>query len=603
MNPSTPQGIAVLDFGGQYAHLIANRIRRLHVYSEILPPDADTPVLRRFQGLILSGGPASVYDPDQPSFNPEMFRIGLPLLGLCYGHQLLAQQLGGQVQPGTTKEYGTAQLEIARDIGVLRGLEEREIVWMSHGDQVIHLPPGFQILARTEDCPTAAIGDPDRKLYGLQFHPEVTHTSHGMKILENFIVECGCERSWTMTDFIGQKIGELRAQVGDRNVFLLVSGGVDSTVAFALLNQALGTERVYGLHIDNGFMRKNETRFVVRALSECGFGNLHVVDATDLFLSVVKGITDPEEKRRIIGATFIQIKDQAVGHLQLDPEQWMLGQGTIYPDTIESGGTRNAAVIKTHHNRVDVIQQLLAQGKVVEPLSQLYKDEVRQVGEQLGLPHALVARHPFPGPGLAIRVLCSDGTVEVQDAREIQDQAQAMARPFGLKAVLLPIRSVGVQGDFRTYAHPVALIGEANWSTLERISTTITNTIPAVNRVVYLLRPGDLPAQSLKRSYLTKERLDLLREADHLAMSALEQHGLMEQIWQMPTVLLPLSSDGYKETIVLRPVYSQEAMTARFAEIPMCVAQGMADDILRIGGLDVVLYDVTHKPPGTIEWE
>ena len=596
--------IGVLDFGGQYTHLIANRIRRLRVYSEIVSPEDDSDRLRNFKGLILSGGPSSVYDADQPGFNPNLFDLGIPVLGLCYGHHLMAQTLGGLVRPGLTKEYGAAQLEIQEKTGILEGLEDAETVWMSHGDYVAQAPPGFGVLGSTASCAIAAMGDPERNLYGLQFHPEVTHTPEGMRMLENFVTLCGCERNWTMGNYIESSIQGIRDRMGDRNVFLFVSGGVDSTVAFVLLEKALGAERVYGLHIDNGLMRKNESAFVRDSLLEHGFTNFHVVDAGEDFLSALGGVVHPEEKRRIIGTQFIEVRDRAMEQLGLDPEQWILGQGTIYPDTIESGGTKNAAVIKTHHNRVALVEELIAQGKVIEPLSQLYKDEVREVGERLGIPKSLVWRHPFPGPGLGVRALCSDGSESLGEAeRNAEAGAQEIAQKAGLDARILPIKSVGVQGDFRTYAHPVALIGTADWRTLESVSTEITNRIPKINRAVLLLRPDTLPPLFVKSCDLTKKRLDLLREADAIATHALEQHGLMDAIWQMPVVLLPLSPDGEKESIVLRPVVSREAMTARFSEIPMDVARKMADDISALSGIEAVFYDVTHKPPGTIEWE
>ena len=596
--------IGVLDFGGQYTHLIANRIRRLRVYSEIVSPEGDSDRLRNFKGLILSGGPSSVYDADQPGFNPNLFDLGIPVLGLCYGHHLMAQTLGGLVRPGRTKEYGAAQLDIREKTGILEGLDDAETVWMSHGDYVAQAPPGFRVTGSTASCAIAAMGDPERNLYGLQFHPEVTHTPEGMRMLENFVTLCGCERNWTMGNYIESSIQGIRDRMGDRNVFLFVSGGVDSTVAFVLLEKALGAERVYGLHIDNGLMRKNESAFVRDSLLEHGFTNFHVVDAGPDFLSALGGVVHPEEKRRIIGTQFIEVRDRAMEQLGLDPEQWILGQGTIYPDTIESGGTKNAAVIKTHHNRVALVEELIAQGKVIEPLSQLYKDEVREVGERLGIPKSLVWRHPFPGPGLGVRALCSDGSESLGEAeRNAEAAAQEIAQKAGLDARILPIKSVGVQGDFRTYAHPVALIGTADWRTLESVSTEITNRIPKINRAVLLLRPDTLPPLFVKSCDLTKKRLDLLREADAIATHALEQHGLMDAIWQMPVVLLPLSPDGEKESIVLRPVVSREAMTARFSEIPMDVARKMADDISALSGIEAVFYDVTHKPPGTIEWE
>ena len=596
-------GVVVIDFGGQYAHLIANRVRRLRVYAEIRSPEAKIHEIRGAQGLILSGGPASVYDPDRPFFSSELLRMGLPVLGLCYGHQLICQTFGGEVKPGSIKEYGTAELAVQSKAGPLRGLKDVEQVWMSHGDSVARLPSGFKVLGSTPDCPVAAMGDIQRKVYGLQFHPEVTHTPSGMKILSNFLDECGCARDWTMMGFVGRAISEIQERVGDRQVFLLVSGGVDSTVAFALLNRALGSDRVYGLHIDNGFMRKNETKLVKRYLEEEGFDNFHVVDASREFLKATKGIVDPEAKRRVVGTMFVHVVDRAIAELHLSPDKWMLGQGTLYTDTIESGGTRNSARIKTHHNRVQVIEELMAQGRVVEPLAELYKDEVRELGMELGLPRRLVWRHPFPGPGLSVRALCSREEEDLTEVKEIEGQVEEIVREFGLASKVLPVRSVGVQGDFRTYAHPAALIGEGDWSTLERISTAITNRVRQINRVVYLVAPETIPAQSLKGCSLTEERLDLLREADHIVMSALDESELLDQITQIPTVLLPLSSDGIKESLVLRPVYTEDFMTVRFSDLPMDLVRNITEKLLRLEGIEAVFYDVTHKPPGTLEWE
>ena len=596
-------GVAVLDFGGQYAHLIANRIRRLEVYSEIFPPTVDRSALEGACGLILSGGPASVYAPDQPRYNPEVLDTGLPVLGLCYGHQLLCQHMGGEVTPGEVREYGTAELQIGPGTELFRGLGSSEVVWMSHGDTVSRLPDGFRVLGETADCPAAAVGDPRRRLYGLQFHPEVAHTPRGMDILGNFLRICGAERTWTMAGYAETVAEEIREHAGDRNVFLLVSGGVDSSVAFLLFNRALGPKRVLGLHIDNGFMRKAETATVRTLLSREGFENLIVEDASDDFLLSVEGTVEPEEKRKAIGHTFLEVKDRVLARLRLDPEHWLLGQGTLYPDTIESGGTEHAALIKTHQNRIPLFEELIAQGKVIEPLAQLYKDEVRDLGTRLGLPDSLVWRHPFPGPGLAVRCLCSHGEAPSEDLSEGEAEASRIAREAGLGLRILPIMCVGVQGDFRTYAHPAAVWGEADWEALEEVSTRITNTLRQINRVVYLLGPESLPQQRLKRAFLTRPRLDLLREADSLAMEALIEADLMQDVSQMPTVLLPLSSDGFRETIVLRPISTPDFMTARFAELPWDVLHRLTGRILAVDGVEAVLYDVTHKPPGTVEWE
>lgn len=599
--------MAVLDFGGQYAHLIANRIRRLGVYSEILPPDVRAEELEQAVGIILSGGPSSVYDERQPPYSAELFEQEVPMLGLCYGHQLLAQQLGGQVARGEVREYGAAEMWLRAGGGLLDGLEEDEQVWMSHGDQVVELPAGFRVLGQTPDCPIAAMGDPERRRYGLQFHPEVTHTPHGMRILDNFLDLCEAARDWNAGGYVEDIMQDLRESVGERRVLLLVSGGVDSTVCFALLNRALGESRVHGLHIDNGLMRKGESALVARVFDQEGYHNLEHVDASRTFLGELEGVVDPEEKRRIIGRVFVEVAHEHLADLQLE-KGWMLAQGTIYPDTIETGGTRHAATIKTHHNRVEEIERLIEQGKVVEPLADLYKDEVREAGLALGLPEELVWRHPFPGPGLGVRLLCHDGigpeAEELREVGEAEEQARTVAGGFGYEARVLPIRSVGVQGDFRTYAHPVALFdGPRDWCALEEVSTRLTNSIDLVNRVVYALRPAAPARFEAAAGAVTRGRLDLLREADALAMDHLREAGKHRDVWQMPTVLVPLSVDGEGESVVMRPVLSQEAMTARFADLPWEVVEEMARRIAGLTGISGVFYDVTHKPPGTIEWE
>jgi GMP synthase (glutamine-hydrolysing) len=593
MSNIKPQ-IVVLDFGGQYSHLIARRIRQLNVLAEIKDAEVDVDELREVKGIILSGGPSTVGDENSPKYNKEIFKLNIPILGICYGHQVMAHELGGHVTAGKIKEYGQSTVEIKKS-KLFKELETKERAWMSHGDTVTRLPKGFKVIGSTEDCEAAAVADEKNNRYGVQFHPEVTHTPNGMKILDNFLQICKCKRDWDMNNFIAQITKDIKDKVKDNNVFLLVSGGVDSTVAFALLEKVLGKERVYGLHIDNGFMRKNESKKVKKELEKHGFKNLHVIDAGDDFLEAVKEVYDPEKKRKIIGKIFIDVQAKAVKEMNLDPEKWMLGQGTIYPDTIETAGTKNAALIKTHHNRVKEVQQLIEQGKVIEPLAELYKDEVREVGEKLGLPHELVWRHPFPGPGLAVRCLC----VEKEDicAAEVNEITQT----FNMEAKTLPIKSVGVQGDFRTYKHPAVLIGEEDWDMLEEVSTEITNKIKEVNRVVYLLNEVDVEKLKVKREYLTKARMDLLREADDKVNKIIFKHKLEKEIWQFPVVLVPLGLKG--ESIVLRPVNSKEAMTAEFARLPENVIQEIINELQKIKGIDAIFYDVTHKPPGTIEWE
>jgi GMP synthase (glutamine-hydrolysing) len=596
-------GVAVLDFGGQYAHLIANRIRRLQVYSEIFAPTADPSEIEGASGIVYSGGPGSVYDADQPAFNEALLGLDLPILGLCYGHQLICHRLGGEVVPGSVREYGSADLKILSSEGPLAGLKAPETVWMSHGDTVSRLPEGFERIGETPDCPAAAVGNAERKIYGFQFHPEVAHTPNGNRMLDNFLKLCEAPRDWTMSGYAEMVMQEIKDQVADRNVFLLVSGGVDSTVAFVLINKALGPDRVQGLHIDNGFMRKNETTLVAAFMKENGFDNLIVEDASDTFLLNAEGLVEPEAKRHSIGKTFLEVKDRTLDQLELDPDEWLLGQGTLYPDTIESGGTENAALIKTHHNRIDVIEAMIAEGKVVEPLAQLYKDEVRDLGETLGIPHALVWRHPFPGPGLGVRCLCSTGEGEPPVPSEREAVAREIAGAEGLSFRVLPIRSVGVQGDFRTYAHPGLVWGDSDWDRLGDVSTRITNSVSEVNRVIYLISSDTPPDLRLKRAFLNRSRLDLLREADAIAMDAIVEAGFEAEIAQMPTVLLPLSVDGAGETVVLRPIVTPDFMTARFCELPMDFVRSVAAKIGALDGIDAVCYDVTHKPPATVEWE
>lgn len=595
--------ITVLDFGGQYAHLIAKRIRHLGVYADITHPDVSLDELGRPGGIILSGGPSSVYAENAPPFNRAILDAGIPILGLCYGMQLIAHMLGGDVRRLARREYGRAELNILGDSPLFKGLGTHEQVWMSHGDSVAGVPEGFMVIGSTGDCPAAAMENRETRIYGLQFHPEVRDTPSGNRVLENFIGICGLSKNWSMAGYIDEKMKDIRARVGDRNVFLLVSGGVDSTVTFTLLNTALGEDRVIGIHIDNGFMRKNETAKVKAALDTLGFHNLIVVDRTDDFLRATAGITDPQAKRKAIGDEFMYVKDRELAALDLDPDQWLLGQGTLYPDIIESGGTRHADVIKTHHNRTDMIKDMVARGLVVEPLDQLYKDEVRAVGETLGLPHELVWRHPFPGPGIAVRVLCDTGGASSGDFASTESEVAAKASAAGYNSLIIPVRSVGVQGDCRTYAHPAAVAGALDWEALDRLSTDITNEIAGVNRVVYAVAGGPLKPLASMAATLTRDRLDLLREADDIAMRVLRERGIYEEIFQMPVVLLPVSSDGKKECVVLRPLESSDVMTARFYRMNPDTAREIAESILALGAVEYVFYDLTHKPPGTFEWE
>ena len=594
--------IIVLDFGGQYAHLIANRVRRLGVFTEIHSPAAPVSELEGAKGIIYSGGPSSVYADDAPRYNPEILQLPVPKLGICYGHQLLATQLGGHVQAGSVKEYGIANLEVTDPTCPLfKGIPTSSPMWMSHGDRVERLPQGYRIAASTKDCEVAAAYFPEREIYGIQFHPEVTHSRYGMQLLDNFIDICHAERTWNMKSYLPLITEKIRREVGDRKVFLLVSGGVDSTVAFVLLNRVLGPDRVLGLHIDNGMMRLGESESITSFLKKEGMDNLRVVDATDEFLSRLEGITAPEQNRKIIGATFLVVKDKEMAKLNLDFTQWMTAQGTIYPDTIESGGTKNADLIKTHHNRVKEVMDLMEKGMLLEPLADLYKDEVRALGEELGIPHDLVWRHPFPGPGLGVRLLCSDGQGEFADNASTPGLSDYL-RENHIEGSILPIKSVGVQGDGRTYAQPFLLTTRSlTWKQCEQHATEMVNRFKAINRVIWQVGAVSDEKPELIAQYATRQNFDTLRKFDHICSEFLRSNKLYESIWQMPVVLLPLTCHG-KPCIVMRPVNSSEAMTANFAEIDRQLLSGLWEQF-RAAGAGSLWYDVTHKPPGTIEWE
>jgi GMP synthase (glutamine-hydrolysing) len=594
--------IVILDFGGQYSHLIANRIRRLGVYSEILPPDTAADDLRRFKGIIFSGGPHSVTVDNSPWIDPKTLELGIPILGLCYGHQLIAKALGGVVARGDSCEYGLALMDLVGNSPIFKGIDGTQRIWMSHGDAIQSLPAGFTTIASTEDCLQTGVADEARKIYGFQFHPEVTDTPSGMTMLGNFIDICQCERSWNSQKFLKQIKRDIVEQCGDRKVFLLVSGGVDSTVAFALLNEILGPERVYGLHVDIGMMRHQESADIMDYMKEHGFDNLDVVDATDQFLAALEGLTEPEQKRGVIGRMFLEVKVKEETRLGLNADEWILGQGTIYPDTIESAGTEHADKIKTHHNRVDKVLELIEKGLIIEPLCQLYKDEVRQLGEALGLPRKLVWRHPFPGPGLGVRLLCSDGVEEVPDAASV-DKVRRIANGMEYQSSVLPIKSVGVQGDGRTYAHPALLLGDLDWTALEQVSTRITNQVSGVNRVLYGISISGEANYTLIKGYMTKDRLDTLRAIDDAVTQTIFESGEYEEIWQMPVVLLPMVNAAGEQCVVLRPIQSQEAMTARFHPLKPESIERIVAAAKAIDGVGDVFFDVTHKPPGTIEWE
>ena len=578
LNPN-PQ-IIVLDAGGQYCHLEARKVRDLGVYAEVRASETPAAELGTAKGLIISGGPSSVYDPGSPTVDPAIFSSGQAVLGICYGQQIMAHLLGGEVRRGEKGEYGMATLELDdRSDPMFAGLSGRQQIWMSHRDLVGHVPDGFAVAGRTDTCGIAAIADPARRLYGVQFHPEVVHTARGLEYLANFVLRvCGCVPDWDPRHRAPLIEQEIRECVGGRKVFFFVSGGVDSSVAFALARRARGEERVRGVYVDTGLMREGETDFVRR------IAGLSVEYAADEFLGALAGVTDPEEKRHIIGEEFVRVQERVIEREGLLGHDWMLGQGTIYPDTIESGGTAKAALIKTHHNRVAGIQKLIASGRIVEPLRSFYKDEVREIGRELGLPAELLDRHPFPGPGLAIRCLCSAADAEVQ---------------AGAEGYVIPVRSVGVQGDSRSYA-PVLAIDALDTGR----ATELTNRLATVNRVI---APAEMQApwdrMRVRACSLTADRLTRLRRADAVVRRLSHESGFDRKIWQFPVILIPLGTAEAPDSVVLRPVDSVDGMTAQSVLMDDGLLRRMCREISDVAGVAGVFYDLTHKPPGTIEWE
>ncbi len=506
--------ILILDFGSQYTQLIARRIREAKVYCEIAPYNVDLSIYvdRDVRGYVLSGGPSSLSDDDAPRLDGAFFDTDQPVLGICYGMHLAAEHFGGELSPSHNREYGRAHLEVTDSHALFSGIPQRSQVWMSHGDSITRLPDGFSTIASTDSLPVAAIADHDRKIYGLQFHPEVHHTEEGKNILQNFLFDiCGLRGDWTPESFVESMVARIKATVGDGRVLLGISGGVDSTVTAMLLSKAIG-DQLHAVFVDNGLLRKNEFNDVIDMLSQLGI-KLHPVDASSLFLKRLAGVTDPEKKRKIIGPTFIDVFEAEAEKIgQVD----YLAQGTLYPDVIESVSFKGpSATIKSHHNVGGLKERMKL--KLIEPLRELFKDEVRALGRILGLSEQFIGRHPFPGPGLAVRIL-----------------------------------------------------GE-----------------------------------------VTKERCDLLREVDAIFIEELHRHDIYNDIWQAFAVLLPVKAVGvmgdertYENVVALRAVTSTDAMTADWSRIDYDILATISNRIIRnVKGVNRVTYDISSKPPATIEWE
>ena len=503
--------VVVLDFGSQYSQLIARRVRELNVYSELMPFDTPWTVIaaRKPSAVILSGGPNSVYEAGSPHPDPALWTAGVPILGICYGLHLMAHHLGGEVVSFERKEFGPAVVSVTAQDGLFAGIEQEQSVWMSHGDSIERLPDGFRSTARTDSTPYAAVASPDRRMYGIQFHPEVVHTKRGRDILRNFVVEiAGARQNWTPANFIASNVEEIRRRVDehsratgtDGKVLCALSGGVDSAVAATLVHRAVG-DRLICVHVDHGMMRKNETELLKTAFEQLGV-RVIVVNARDRFLSKLEGVIDPERKRHIIGNEFIRVFEEEAAKLG---DIAFLTQGTLYPDVIESATSdkeKSASKIKTHHNVGGLPDDMTFQ--LIEPLRYLFKDEVRAVGTELGLPDSMVQRQPFPGPGLAIRIIGEVTADRLDTLREADWIVIDEIKAAGLYrdvwqsfAILTPIRSVGVMGDGRTYANLVAIRAvtsedamTADWAKLPyevlgKISSRIVNEVPGVNRVVY----------------------------------------------------------------------------------------------------------------------
>ncbi|MEM0999748.1 MAG: glutamine-hydrolyzing GMP synthase [Bacteroidota bacterium] len=615
--------VAILDCGGQYTKVIDRKVREAGVRTEIYPISVDTETLRSFDGIILSGGPASVYDHDAVQYNRDIFALEVPILGICYGMQLINEHFGGRVSAGVKQEYGETRIQVDPGSPLFSGLAKEEVVLMSHGDAVAQLAEGFRVTGRSGDV-VVAIADDARRYYGVQFHPEVDLTLHGREMLHNFLYRViGLSGNYTLDDRIDIAIKKIRQTVGEESVYILVSGGVDSAVSAALLNQALGPERVYAIHIDHGLMRKDESDEVMEELQKQGLVNLYRVNAEGEFFDSVEmvngaplgpltALIDPEDKRKLIGHVFITVVREQVRKLGADLDHSFWAQGTLRPDLIESGNpdvSEFAHKIKTHHNDVDVIRQARLRGLVIETNWDWHKDEVRQVGRNLGLSEAICSRQPFPGPGLALRIMCHGE----EDLVPAADQAEFFAFTVDLldhyQYGLVPIRTVGVKGDQRSYAHLCLLQAAPDrsiaWEEVYTLGRTLANGLKFVNRAALLLHRTPVSGQvHTYPNRINRENAALVREIDWLVRERLKHLTHMKQVF---AVLLPIGVTK-RFSVAIRTFITQDFMTGRPAifgeEVELELLYQISEEIReQFPEIDLVMYDVTAKPPATVEWQ
>ncbi|MDO8429050.1 MAG: glutamine-hydrolyzing GMP synthase [Candidatus Daviesbacteria bacterium] len=613
--------LGILDAGAQYGKVIDRRVRELGVESEIIPLDCPDVVLNQFRAFIISGGGESVYSSSAPSYNPNIFRLGKPVLGICYGMQLMNFCLGGEVEKTARREDGLCDIWVNGRSDLFDGLERTQQVLMSHGDSVTKPAYGFMLNSLSEGL-IAGIEEPDARLYGVQFHPEVDLTTNGRKILENFLFRIArFSGTFTIENRARKAIAEIQSRVGDKDVLALASGGVDSTVLVALLGQALAPEQIHAIYINNGFMRLGESQEVEVALRALGV-NLRMVDASESFyqgrtthlgreIGPLNRVTNPEDKRRIIGDTFMRVAASEIQSLGLDPQRTFLAQGTLRPDLIESASalaSGNASTIKTHHNDTALVRELRAQGRVVEPLSEYHKDEVRKLGLDLGLPEQVVWRQPFPGPGLAIRVICAENPYMTDDFSEINDQLEEYSSSE-VSATLIPIQTVGVQGDGRSYSYLAALSGRADWDDLIKRAREIPKAVHSVNRVAYIFG-GKIkgPIREITPTRLTPDVIYQLQLADDVVNEVLREFNLLKKLSQVPVVSFPINfGRSGDRSIAIRTFITNDFMTGVPAipgiDIPEEAVEEMVKGVLSVPGISKVAYDLTSKPPGTTEWE